>query len=738
MKIFNNICRLAFLSFFLIVLSNIEISAALHKINGKVTDITGKSPLIGASVKIEGAQIGAIADKTGSFTINKLRPGAYSLIVSMIGYESQKLSFNLPDDETKQIEIKLAEKAFKTAGIVITAGKKLQTVQETPISISIIDSRSLAQRSITKLDEALRSVPGVEMNKDNINIRGSSGFSFGVGSRALVLMDGYPILSGDNGDFKADAIPMLFVDQIEVVKAAGSALYGAGALGGVVNILTKEAGEEYDLRASSTVGFYTEPRYDKWKFTENTQLFKSVDAGVSKKFGNLGILVNGNYIKDDGYRAYDDSKRWNLFSKIQYGGSGSTEFKLTTDIASENRLDWIYWNSLDSATRPPTGSNVTNRIVSDKFFTFAEMKTILTDDHFLNVKAGYFRTELENSLAKTDIDYRQSIAETYNAEIQMNSKLNSKFFLTYGVNFQHSKVDAVIYGNHTQNVLSAYAQGEYTIIDSLKATAGARYDYEKTANIERDMKLSPKLAFSYLLPNSLSLRLSAGSGFRAPAVAERYAAAAFQGFKVKPNTALKSERSISIEAGASKEFTFLNSPCYVDMAVFQNELYDMIEPAFTGTDGSLQFINTIRARVTGIDFLFRTALFNFLGFETNLTFMNPIDINLDKTLKYRSKFFGGIKLMAPLGPVELQGEFRYKSRIQEIDAMLAQGIKDGDARVEMKILDLRAIFNLNSIGLPGFKASINAKNVLDYYFTEVPGNLYPTRNFSLRIDYAGF
>jgi iron complex outermembrane receptor protein len=275
------------------------------------------------------------------------------LLVSIIGYQSMRKQFSITGDDTLEIDMNLVRQPLQTGEVVVSASKRVQTVQEVPITISTIDSRVLRQRNITKLDDALLYVPGVNLNGDHVSIRGSSGFAFGTGSRVALLLDGYPILSGDNGDMKFDMMPLFEVERVEVVKGAGSALYGTSALGGVVNVVTKEPDETPDLHFRAFTGVYTKPRFESWQYSSRLHKNSGVGAGYSQKTGNLGFDISGAWFGNESYRLFDDSYRVNLFSKIKYSFQGNNDLTLTGIFANEDKADWVYWSSLDSATRPP-------------------------------------------------------------------------------------------------------------------------------------------------------------------------------------------------------------------------------------------------------------------------------------------------------------------------------------------------------------------------------------------------
>ncbi|MCI0472043.1 MAG: TonB-dependent receptor, partial [Ignavibacteria bacterium] len=361
-------------------------------ISGKIIDGKTKSALPGATIRLEGTAYGAVANKNGEFLIKNIRRMKYNSIISYIGYNLKKIPIDLTVSDSLFINLELQEEIIHTSEIVVSANKRLQSVQDVPISMSVLGSKELDDRNIIYVDDALLYIPGINLNKDQVSIRGSSGFALGLGSRVAFLMDGMPLVSGDQGDIKFDAIPVFNLDRIEVVKGAGSALYGTGALGGVINIITKEPKEIPEIKLQAIGGFYAKPKYEQWIYSDNTSFYEGINAGYSQKLGPLGILVSGGINKDESYRDFDKSLKWNLFSKVKYDISERSAVNFIGSYAYDNFENWVYWNSLDSATIPPTDADREERIKSLKYTLSGEFRHIFNNGDFLIFRTGLYST----------------------------------------------------------------------------------------------------------------------------------------------------------------------------------------------------------------------------------------------------------------------------------------------------------------------------------------------------------
>lgn len=702
-------------------------------LKGEILDIETNKPIVGATIRIEGTTLGSFTNKYGKFDIKSIPIGNYKLLISAVGYETYKTEIKISENKDTNIVINLKPKVLIASEIVVTANKKIQTVQEIPISLSIIKGNIFSDKSVSTIDEVLKYIPSIEVNNDNISIRGSSGFAFGIGSRAIMLMDGFPVLSGDNGDIKSDLVPFPLVDQIEVIKGAGSALYGASALGGVINLVTREAKDKTFLTINSYTGLYTKPKYKNWQFSENLQKEIGGNFGFMQRFGKFGFGVAGSFVKDEGYRFYNSEERSMLYLKSTYSLNDFTTFSMNSQFSQSYRDDWVYWQSLDYATKPPASTNLDNQILTKKYFLGIELKHIISSNNFITFKSSLFNTNLKNQLSGDE--YRQSEASTFNNEIQINTKINDFFNLTSGLSYNYNQVQAKIYGNQYQNYLSFYTQFENNLGD-LILTYGGRFDAEQTKGIQTDLtkakvEFSPKAGLAYKSVYNSTARFSIGKGFRPASIAERFASVAFQGFKVVPNTKLKNEKSISVEVGYNLPTRINEIPIILDVSIYNNELYNLIEPKFiTSTTPQIQFINTTRARVTGVEFDLRAILSQNFGTEIAFNAMNPIDLNENKKLKYRSVFSSLIKFYYSFYNFTFTADYRFKSKAEQIDKELRLQIKNYDARVPVHLLDLGIKYSYQN-----FEVSLSSNNALDYYYTEVPGNLGKTRQIILSLGY---
>jgi TonB-dependent SusC/RagA subfamily outer membrane receptor len=126
--------------------------------------------------------------------------------------------------------------------------------------MEVIKPQMIENTNTNNMEDAISKIPGVEVNERQASIRGGSGWSYGAGSRVLVLINDLPILSADAGDVKWSYMPVENISQIEVLKGASSVLYGSSAMNGVINIRTAYPTEKSKTKIIYNVGFYNQPK----------------------------------------------------------------------------------------------------------------------------------------------------------------------------------------------------------------------------------------------------------------------------------------------------------------------------------------------------------------------------------------------------------------------------------------------------------------------------------------------
>jgi outer membrane receptor for ferrienterochelin and colicins len=699
-------------------------------IGGRVTDASSGGPLPGVNVRLVGTSRGTITDPEGRFLVTRIPPGTYSVTCSFVGYTRGSVTpVVVSADQTTEIAISLKPLPIQTEPVVVTASRREQSLQDVPVSISSMDASVISTRNFITVDEALRYVPGVNLAEYQVSIRGSSGYSRGVGSRVLLLIDGVPFLTGDTGELNFETIPIGQVDRIEVVKGASSALYGSSALGGVINVLTRPIPETPSTRVRVYGGLYGAPSFSAWDWNGGTRFLDGQALTHSFRSGDAGVMLHVARTADDGFRRNDYRRRYNAYVKTTLQLGTYEDLSLTGNLLHQTRGSFLYWKDLENALVPPD-VQLDDIVQSTRFFLAAQYRTRAAGDLFLTARGLWFRNNWNDTI---DTLANNSRSDVLRLDLQATWTPAKDHIVTFGIDGNLEGVDADLFGHRTGGGVALYAQDDLVPLPDLTLTLGGRWDYQDRDSLEANSQFNPKAGLVYIPVAGTFLRASYGRGFRTPSVAEAFIVTQAGGLDIIPNPALRAERSSSIEAGISQ---FLGEAAILDAAIFQTDFRDLIEPRFIPVGGTLkgQFNNVTKARVRGMEVSARLGFFSrALLMDVGYTYVYPRDLNLGDILKYRPRhilYAGGT---GRLGMFTFGADFRYLSRVENIDEEFGLFVNDADARVAIYTVDARCTADFSATGAP-VTATLNVNNLLQYNYVEWIGNLSPPRAFTLTLD----
>jgi outer membrane receptor for ferrienterochelin and colicins len=698
-------------------------------ISGTVVSFEDNSLLAGANVLIQGTILGATTDARGSFTLSRVPDGTYHLLVSRVGYQRKLLSGVLVcSGDTSRVAISIDPLPIQSEAVVVTASKREQSLEEIPVSVSLVDSKTIQERNSITIDDALRYVPGVNMIQSQVNIRGMSGYSRGIGSRVLLLLDGLPLLTGDTGEISWETIPTLQVDRVEVVKGSGSALYGSSALGGVINVITRDIKEGSEARVRAYTGLYDTPYYGEWKWSDKTRFLEGVTGSYSTRSGPLAVLLSGGRANDDGYRQNDFYHRWNAYGKLRYDFSAYENATVSLNFLRQQKGSFFWWEDLEHALQPD-GEQAFYHITTTRWNANASYRKFISDDFFYTLKGVYFSSVLQND--SMGVNGTSSRARTANLEVQANLIPLSTNTLTFGVvgDFDDVGSDSTLYGSHADFGTALYFQDEIRFDDLVRMTTGARYDFQKVIGLEGASQFSPKFGVVCTPDKWTTLRASVGRGFRAPSIGEVYFNAPTYAAIIEPNPDLKAERSWSCEVGGSE---LIADRVLLDGSLFWSEFSNLIEARVKADSGTpkISFDNVIKARIQGAEVSIKSDWFKkMVHLEASYTYVWPID-SAHQILRFRPRHLLYTSGTLNYKALSLGIDFRYISKVDRVDEAIiaAAPIHDGAARVPIKVVDARASVDLARAGVPVI-VRFNVNNLFQYNYVELIGNISPIRDF---------
>lgn len=659
------------------VLQPVQISNGQAKgtISGTISDAGTGEPLVGVNISAN-RRSGTISDLNGAFSIT-LQQGKHLIEFSYVGYSEQRREITLNEGESIQLEIRMEEGREMLDEVVVSAGKYEQKLSEVTVSMEVIKSQQLSDQNIVSLDMILEKTPGISILDGQPSIRGGSGFSYGAGSRVLMLVDDLPMLTADAGDIKWSYLPVENVNQVEVIKGASSVLYGSSALNGVINLRTRFPGIEPATEVTLFGGGYMKPARKELIWREGPPLFAGGSFSHLRKIGNLDLSLGGNYFKNEGYREveYENRIRGNVGLRYWFKKIEGLSLGIATSAMYVDQGDFLLWQNADSGAYRQNPESMTP-LTGYRYNVdpFVEYSTRSGDKHSLKTRLY----SVKNSTLNSD---RNSASKLWYAEYRYLKRFRSQTYWTSGLSFTRNTVVANLYDDHMGSNASVYSQIDANLVNRLKLSSGVRWEIN---TLDGDLYYSiPVLraGLNYQAGESTFLRLSFGQGYRFPSVAEKFTDTDIGGLKIFPNPELEPELGWSAEMGVKHGVSLGSWSGFADVALFWTEYQNMIEFTFgvypprpddipTFEDIGFKALNIGTARIYGIESTFSAAgKVGQVGlqFSGGYTVMNPVDPSLldsaeiveedGQILKYRRrhlvkadleagvwKMFGGINL----------------------------------------------------------------------------------------------
>ena len=288
-----------------------QTSGGVHitEVSGVVTDFQTREPLIGVTVcdKNDPSK-GTVTDFDGRYTIMVDTRKPTMLSFSYVGYDTETRSVN---SLTKVLNVPLLTHNEILDDVVVTAGRFEQRSTDVTVSMEVLKPQALRSQAPTDLSATLQTLPGVEIIDKQPSIRGGGGWTYSVGSRCQVLMDGMSILNPKTGEINWNNVPLENVGQVEVIKGASSVLYGSSALNGVINVRTQRPGVKPETKISGYVGVYD--NYKDYAYTgARLPLYYGAEASHSRRVGNFDVSGAISGFKDEGFRKQSFNDRVRL------------------------------------------------------------------------------------------------------------------------------------------------------------------------------------------------------------------------------------------------------------------------------------------------------------------------------------------------------------------------------------------------------------------------------------------
>jgi len=635
--------------FFILILALTIRCNAQFTISGIVKDSISYKPLVGVSIKIN--QLGSLNEKANFFSFGtvtnslgkyeiSIPSGLQKLTFSYIGYESKTIELDI--NQNKLINVSLNENSSELNLLVVSASKFKQKIEEVTVSMDVIDSKLIESKNCITLSDLIRNVPSIQLIDGQLNIRSGSGWSYGTGSRVLVMVDEMPILSADQGEVDFNLIPMENIEQIEVIKGASSALYGSSALNGIINIKTKTPSFKPQTTVSSFVGFWDSPKdpRNKW-WVDSLMLRNGISLSHSEKIKNLDLTLSANHYNDRGYIKFINNQQTRISANSKLVKDKVT-FGLNLNYMQRKSGLFVMWQNDTNAYIPLGGTHIPNN--GNRFYI----------DPSITYYHNSFKHILRSRILSRNLFYNDNPNNKNNSLLSFNEYQNQfhdeNTTITSGLTIVTLKGETNSFnsqftqdGKITGLNYSAYLQLDQKI-NKINFSIGGRYEYFDLNNTKFGQPVF-RGGLNYEISNGWNLRSSFGQGFRFPTMTELYFKGDIGPINLYNNPDLIPESGWTSELGLKKVIKIRNFKGYVDLVGFLMEYNDMMEftlgiwgpsePSSYGLGFSSKNVN--KARIPGLEFTINASGLvsdNWsLGLLFGVTYSNPHSVYPDSSFE---------------------------------------------------------------------------------------------------------
>ncbi len=484
-------------------------------LTGHVLDERTGEHLPFVNVQVKGTNIGTVTDESGHYFLRDMPIGKQTIVFSYVGYETLELPVTMVEDKTIELKATIREVSQQLNSVVVTANRYATKRQETATIVNVLSPDLFQTTAVSCVADVLSFQPGLRVEnscsncgKTDLRINGLQG------QYTQILMDSRPVFSSMASVYGLEQVPAAMIDRIEVVRGGGSAVYGANAIAGVVNIITKEPVRNF-VNISNVSNINEHAGYDI-----NTELNASV-MSENRKIGAYLFASHRSrspYDRDeDGFSEVPKLRSTTAGARVFFKTSAyskiTAEYHHTTDFRrGGNRID-DEPHTADIAEQ--LRHNIDAGSLAFDWYSADNRHFISAYSALQHIgRESYFGTERDTAA------YGRSKDLTSNTGLQYRFSYpcgRMKGDLTVGAEYNYNGLNDRMLGYHRElnqkvHVVGVYAQNEWKN-DQWSVLVGARLEKH---NLLTKPVCTPRATFRYTPVEGLVLRAGYSSGYRAP------------------------------------------------------------------------------------------------------------------------------------------------------------------------------------------------------------------------------
>ena len=600
---------------------------------GHVVDRATGAHIPYATVLVKGTTLGTSTDATGHYFLKNLPEGEFTLEAGLLGYEPQRRKIRIEAGKTAEVNFEIAESRISLDEVVVSASRSATTRRLAPALVHVLGTDLFEKSNSACLAQGLGFQPGVRVEDDCQNCGFTQVRINGLdGHYSQILVDSHPIFSALTGVYGLEQIPAGMIDRVEVLRGGGSALFGSSAIGGTINVITKDP-----LRNSASASHTITSIGGGGAYDNNT----SAGASVVTDSGRAGLYAYGQMRHRSGYDS--DGDGFTELPALKSTAAGLRSF-VKTGAYSRFTLQYHvteYRRGGDRLDLPPHQALVaeqTDHSIDGGSLTFDASSSDRSDRvnayfSFQNTsRKSYYGGGMDPNAYGTTHDLTAATGVQYVHAFGKLLFLPSELTIGLEYNYDDLEDESIGYDIHTDqevHIAAAYLQNEWKN-EKWSLLVGGRIDKH---NLIDHVIFSPRANVRFNPTENINLRASYAGGFRAPqAFDEDMHISIVGGERVRIRLAdgLKEERSHSLSLSGDLYHRFGNVQTNLLVEGFYTDLEDVFTLRETGTtdEGGA----TIKERYNGSG-----ATVMGINIEAKASFASLFDIQAGITLQ-RSRY----------------------------------------------------------------------------------------------------
>ena len=595
--------------------------------HGHVVDTRTREHIPFATISVKGTTIGTTTDATGHYYLKNLPEGEITVVAESVGYKAAEQTVAVRSGKSIEVNFEISEETLAMDAVVVSATRNETNKKSTAVVVNVASAKLFENTASTNLAESMKFQSGlrVENNCGNcgtmqLRINGLEG------QYSQILLDSAPIFSSLAGVYGLEQLPVAMIERVEVIRGGGSALFGSSAIGGVVNIITKEP-----LRNSLTVSNLTDIIEDG-----TAEYNTSLNGSFISDDGRAGLYLFGMIKNRSAYDRNDDG-----FSDIPQVKSETVGFRgyYKTSIRSKLTAEYHHIHEFrrggDVLDLPPHMAEIAEQLEHDIDGGSLRFDAFSADSrHRGNVyvsaqrisRDSYYGTGKDPDAYGKTKDLTAVVGAQYTYSFDKCLFLPAQF--TVGGEYSYNDLDdhSIGFGRkllQTVRTAGAFVQNEWRS-DKFNIIVGGRLD--KHSMIDNPI-FSPRANIRYSPHENVGLRLSYSSGYRAPQAYNEdlhIDALNNQSAIIVLDPDLKPEYSHSLSGSADLYHNFGKLQANLLVEGFYTDLDDVFTLTKTGEDAEGNIIkmrrNASGATVAGITSELKIGIPNAFEVQLGYTF----------------------------------------------------------------------------------------------------------------------